>query len=71
MNFLEHIQSLVAASPEIRAEVVKFRDAFSLMYDKKDKVLCLFERNYKSSHLQIQLGRARVLSIILHEYACF
>ncbi|KAI1720533.1 CWF19-like protein 1 like protein [Ditylenchus destructor] len=52
---IDHVQSLVAASPEVRAEVEKFRDAFALMCDKKDKVLCAFERNYKTSHLQLQL----------------
>uniref|UniRef100_A0A915D2X6 CWF19-like protein 1 n=1 Tax=Ditylenchus dipsaci TaxID=166011 RepID=A0A915D2X6_9BILA len=52
---IDHVQSLVAATDEIRAEVDKFKDAFALMCDKKDKVLCVFERNYKSSHLTLQL----------------
>lgn len=45
----------MVASPEIRAEVEKFRDAFTLMCHKNNKVVCMFERNYKTAHLQIQL----------------
>ncbi|KAH7722384.1 Protein F17A9.2 [Aphelenchoides avenae] len=50
-----HLQSLVAAPEEVRAEAARYRDAFSLMCDKAGKVLCVFERNYKTSHLQLQM----------------
>ncbi|CAI4231518.1 unnamed protein product [Auanema sp. JU1783] len=50
-----HIQSLIAASEEVQAEVEKFKNAFILMADKAGKALVAFERNYCSQHLQIQL----------------
>ncbi|KAL3083089.1 hypothetical protein niasHS_010891 [Heterodera schachtii] len=49
-----HVQSLVAASVEVREEIFKFRDAYSLFCDRNDEVLCIFERNYKTEHLQFQ-----------------
>jgi len=45
----------VAASQETRDEIERLRNAFALLADKQDKVLCVFERNYKTSHLQLQL----------------
>uniref|UniRef100_A0AC35G1K3 CWF19-like protein 1 n=1 Tax=Panagrolaimus sp. PS1159 TaxID=55785 RepID=A0AC35G1K3_9BILA len=52
---INHVQSLTAADDELRAEVAKYRDAFSLMADAAGKVLVAFERNYKCSHLMINL----------------
>lgn len=51
----EHVQSMVAADEDIRDEISKVKDAFALMANAEDKVLVSFERNYKSSHMQIQL----------------
>lgn len=34
--------------------MAKFRDALTLMADRQGKVLCVFERNYKTQHLQLQ-----------------
>lgn len=45
--FLEHIQSLAAAPSEIQSEVVKYKEAFTLMADKAGKALVCFERNFR------------------------
>lgn len=50
-----HIQSLVAASDDIRKEVEKFKNAFTLAADKAGKSLVCFERNYRTQHLQVQM----------------
>ncbi|KAK0415785.1 hypothetical protein QR680_012117 [Steinernema hermaphroditum] len=50
-----HIQSLVAASAEVRDEVEKYRDALTLFYDARGKSLVMFERNFKTGHLQVQM----------------
>uniref|UniRef100_A0A1I7Y275 CWF19-like protein 1 n=1 Tax=Steinernema glaseri TaxID=37863 RepID=A0A1I7Y275_9BILA len=49
-----HIQSLVAASAEVREELEQFRDALTLFFDARGKSLVLFERNFKTGHLQVQ-----------------
>ncbi|KAL7073260.1 hypothetical protein ACQ4LE_007326 [Meloidogyne hapla] len=49
-----HIQSLVVAPPEVRDEVNKFKDAYSLFSDRNNEVVCVFERNYKTEHMQVQ-----------------
>uniref|UniRef100_A0A915B349 Cwf19-like C-terminal domain-containing protein n=1 Tax=Parascaris univalens TaxID=6257 RepID=A0A915B349_PARUN len=48
-----HIQSLVAAPQEVRDDVQRYKEAFTLMFDKQDKVAVVFERNYKTQHLQV------------------
>lgn len=50
-----HIQSIVAAPQEVRDEMQKYKDAFTLMFDKVGKVPVMFERNYKTQHLQLQI----------------
>nr|CDJ80949.1 Cwf19 and Cwf19 protein domain containing protein [Haemonchus contortus] len=50
-----HIQSLVAASDEVRNEMEKFKSAFTLAADKAGKSLVCFERNYRTQHLQVQM----------------
>ncbi|TKR93928.1 hypothetical protein L596_008292 [Steinernema carpocapsae] len=50
-----HIQSMVAASEEVREEVEKYRDALTLFYDARGKSLVMFERNFKTGHSQIQM----------------
>ncbi|CAD5224474.1 unnamed protein product [Bursaphelenchus okinawaensis] len=51
---VEHVQSLAAASEQLREEVNKYRDAYTIICDQKGMALCIFERNYKTSHLQVQ-----------------
>ncbi|KAK6753123.1 hypothetical protein RB195_012618 [Necator americanus] len=50
-----HVQSLVAASDDVRDEVEKFKNAFILAADKVGKSLVCFERNYRTQHLQVQM----------------
>ncbi|VDK44991.1 unnamed protein product [Anisakis simplex] len=50
-----HIQSLVAAPQEVRDEIEQFKKAFTLMFNKQNKVIVAFERNYKTQHLQLQI----------------
>ncbi|KAE9550509.1 hypothetical protein FO519_006283 [Halicephalobus sp. NKZ332] len=52
---IDHVQSMVTADEKLREEVKKFKDAFSLMANGDGKVLVCFERNYKCSHMQIQI----------------
>ncbi|GMS79289.1 hypothetical protein PENTCL1PPCAC_1464, partial [Pristionchus entomophagus] len=49
-----HIQSMAAATEEVRAEVDKFKNAFTLMAHKAGKAVVVFERNYRTQHLQVQ-----------------
>lgn len=51
---IDHVQSLVAATQEVRDEVLRFRDAYTLALAAKGMTLVLFERNYKTSHCQVQ-----------------
>ncbi|KAI6190142.1 Coiled-coil domain-containing protein 75 [Aphelenchoides bicaudatus] len=50
-----HIRSMVEASQEVRQEIEQFKQAFELMCDKLNLVVVAFERNFKTSHLQLQL----------------
>uniref|UniRef100_A0A0N5C777 CWF19-like protein 1 homolog n=1 Tax=Strongyloides papillosus TaxID=174720 RepID=A0A0N5C777_STREA len=52
---INHTQSLVAASQEVRDEVRKFIDAFTLLCAQDDQAVVVFERNYKTQHLQVNL----------------
>uniref|UniRef100_A0A0N4Z4K2 CWF19-like protein 1 homolog n=1 Tax=Parastrongyloides trichosuri TaxID=131310 RepID=A0A0N4Z4K2_PARTI len=52
---INHTQSLVSASEEIRTEIQKYIDAFTLLFSKEDKALVVYERNYKTFHSQINL----------------
>jgi hypothetical protein len=52
---INHVRSIVEAPAEIREEIEKFKEAYILMCHKEGKAVCAFERNYKTSHLQLQL----------------
>uniref|UniRef100_A0AAF5DBH1 Cwf19-like C-terminal domain-containing protein n=1 Tax=Strongyloides stercoralis TaxID=6248 RepID=A0AAF5DBH1_STRER len=52
---INHTQSLVVASQEVRDEVRKYIDAFTLLCAQSDQAVVVFERNYKTQHLQINL----------------
>uniref|UniRef100_A0A7E5A247 CwfJ_C_1 domain-containing protein n=1 Tax=Panagrellus redivivus TaxID=6233 RepID=A0A7E5A247_PANRE len=52
---IQHVQSMAVADADLRAEIAAYRDAFALMADAADKTLVAFERNFKCSHLQLQL----------------
>lgn len=52
---IEHYQSSLNQTEEIKNEIQKFKDSLVQFYRKKNKVPIFFERNYKTSHMQIQV----------------
>jgi hypothetical protein len=50
-----HIRSLVEAPEDVRQEIEQFKDSYILMCDKLGMSVVAFERNFKTSHLQLQL----------------
>lgn len=52
---MEHFQSSLAATEDIRREMAQFKDALRKFYDRNDQVPVFFERNYKTSHMQLQV----------------
>lgn len=50
-----HHQNLVGLPEEVEAEVSKFKSALRKMYKRLGKATVFFERNYRTSHLQIQV----------------
>lgn len=51
---MEHYQSSLACTDDIRQEMEQFKDALRKFYDRKGEVPVFFERNYKTSHMQLQ-----------------
>jgi len=51
---MEHFQSSLAYDEEIRLEMEQFKEALRKFYDRRDQVAVFFERNYKTSHMQLQ-----------------
>jgi hypothetical protein len=65
-----HIRSMVEASEEIRNEINQFKDSYVLMCDQQGQSVFTFERNFKTSHLQLQLipvpkEKAKALKAVL------
>ncbi|POI27103.1 hypothetical protein CIB84_009147 [Bambusicola thoracicus] len=50
-----HYQSVVDLSSEVMEEVTKYKSALKEFFRSKGKKYVLFERNYKSQHLQLQV----------------
>ncbi|XP_059619682.1 CWF19-like protein 1 homolog [Phlebotomus argentipes] len=50
---ISHVQSVSLLPEEDFAELQRFRDALVAFFKSQDKAVCFFERNYKSSHLQV------------------
>ncbi|KAK4821225.1 hypothetical protein QYF61_015793 [Mycteria americana] len=50
-----HYQSVVDLSPEVVEEVTKYKSALKEFFRSKGKRYVLFERNYRSQHLQLQV----------------
>ncbi|XP_034092401.1 CWF19-like protein 1 isoform X3 [Gymnodraco acuticeps] len=50
-----HYQSVVELSSEVVEEMEKYREALKSFYKSKGARCVLFERNYKSQHLQLQV----------------
>lgn len=51
---IEHLQCSVGQPEEIDFEVQQFKEALTKFYNRRDRVPVFFERNYKTSHMQIQ-----------------
>lgn len=59
-----HYQSVVDLSSEVVLEMEKYKSAMKSFYKSKGERCVLFERNYRSQHLQLQvetLGRTSVV----------
>lgn len=52
---IEHHQSSVDQPQEVLDEISKFKDALNKFYNQNGKVAVFFERNYKTSHMQLQV----------------
>lgn len=50
-----HYQSVVELSAEVVEEVEKYKDTLKRFFKSQGKRCVLFERNYKSHHLQLQV----------------
>ncbi|XP_055610730.1 CWF19-like protein 1 homolog [Uranotaenia lowii] len=48
-----HIQNASLLSPEQWAELEKFKQALSQFYKDREETILMFERNYKTGHMQI------------------
>lgn len=52
---VEHHQSLLNLPESVLNEITRFKQALVKYYNESDKVPVFFERNFKTSHLQIQV----------------
>ncbi|XP_019403246.1 PREDICTED: CWF19-like protein 1 isoform X3 [Crocodylus porosus] len=52
-----HYQSVVELSSEVVEEVEKYKSALKKFFQSKGKRYVLFERNYRSQHLQLQIAQ--------------
>lgn len=51
---IEHYQNTLALPPNIMQEIQQFKNAIKQFYERNDTVAVFFERNYKTSHMQLQ-----------------
>lgn len=51
---VEHYRCSVGQPEDVRVEVDKFKEALAKFYGRDEKAPVFFERNYKTSHMQIQ-----------------
>lgn len=51
-----HYQSVVELGSEVVLEMEKYKSALRSFYGSKGERCVLFERNYRSQHLQLQVG---------------
>lgn len=51
---IEHYQNIIGQPPEVLEEISKFKEALHKFYNRKNQVPIFFERNYKTSHMQLQ-----------------
>ncbi|XP_055677483.1 CWF19-like protein 1 homolog [Lutzomyia longipalpis] len=50
---ISHVQSVSLLPEEDFAELQRFKDTLGSFFKSQGKAVCFFERNYKSSHLQV------------------
>lgn len=46
---------MVEASNEVRQEIERYKEVYTLMCDNKGMSVVCFERNFKTAHLQFQM----------------
>lgn len=51
---VEHYQSSVKEPAEVLAETQRFKESLRKFYERNGEVAVFFERNYKTSHMQLQ-----------------
>lgn len=52
---IQHHQSLIKLTDEVKEEIKKFKSALRKLFKTENKVPVFFERNYKTSHLQMHV----------------
>lgn len=52
---IEHYQSSIGQPQEVLEEISKFKEALHKFYNRSDRIPVFFERNYKTSHMQLQV----------------
>ncbi|XP_044265038.1 CWF19-like protein 1 homolog isoform X2 [Tribolium madens] len=52
---IQHYQNSLGQPPEVTQEIDKFKEALRKFYDRNGKVAVFFDRNYKTSHMQLQV----------------
>ena len=67
------ISNQISLPEEAVQEVNKFKSALRKMYKKHGKSVVFFERNYKQTHLQIQVCVLLFIcfSLLYHTFTCF
>lgn len=51
---IEHVQNSMVATDSIREEIVNYQKKVRSFYKRKRYYPVFFERNYKTSHMQVQ-----------------
>lgn len=63
-----HYQSVVDLSSEVVQEMEKYKAALRSFYKSKGERCVLFERNYRSQHLQLQVETRRTTSCFPRDF---
>lgn len=58
-----HYQSVVELSSEVVEEMEKYKSALKSFYKSKGERCILFERNYRSQHLQLQVQTCHLMLV--------
>lgn len=62
-----HYQSVVDLSSEVVQEMEKYKSALKSFYKSRGERCVLFERNYKSQHLQLQVDPSANRKLLSHD----